>query len=106
MDKRVVLALECEDAKEYQLVARAFFLVLDVVGEGLPPASPQHHAMLSLFRQEWCNLPMEQRMRCVNRMAIALKAGAVLEAAEPDLSEMADEVIRVHTKNTQAGRRN
>lgn len=106
MDKKVKLALVCEDAKEYQLMARGLFLVLDLLGEGVPVASPQHQAMLEMFKETWDSLPMEQRLRLINRMAMAMQAGAALEAAGPDLDAVAASELAQHQKLTDTGRRN
>ncbi len=104
--KKVMLALPCASAREYQLMARGLFLVLDVIGEGLPTSSVQHHAMLQLFKQEWGYLSMEERMALVNRMALAMKAGAVLEAAGDDLDTVAETVIAQHEQQTNQRRKN
>ncbi len=106
MDKKVQLALVCEDAREYQALARGLFLCLDLIGEGLPVSSVQHQTMLMIFKQEWLSLSMEQRLRFVNRMSISMQAGAALEAAGPDLETVAGDVLKEHKKHTDAGRRN
>jgi len=106
MAKQVMIALPCEDAREYQLLARSLFLVLDVIGEGLPTSSVQHLAMLQLFKQEWGYLSMEQRLRFVNRMVVAMKAGALLEASGDDLQTVAKDVIAEHNETINSRRRN